>query len=66
MGRFIDLKGQCMNRRSNHIVTENGEKLSVLQWSKKLKVSHSAIINRLKKGGSVYVRKNTLEAFEQL
>ena len=52
--RWIPHKEQCMNRRSNHWVTENGETLSILQWANKLGVSHSLIITRLKNGGSVY------------
>lgn len=58
--RWVPVKRQCMNRRSNHFITENGKTLSVLQWANLLGVSHSTIISRLKKGGSIYGRKDTL------
>lgn len=62
--RWETIKNQSMNRRSNHMITENNETLSVTQWANKLNVSHSTIINRKRKGVSVYGNKNTLEAIK--
>ena len=59
--QWATVKAQCANRRSNHFVKENGELHTVTDWAKKLGVSHSTIIKRLKKGGSVY-GENSMEA----
>lgn len=52
--RWVSIKEQCSNRRSNHFIEENGEIHTVSEWAKKLNVSHSTIIQRLRNGGSVY------------
>jgi len=58
--RWETLSQQCMNRRSNHFITENGRTLSVKQWADELGVSHATIITREKKGVSLYGKQNTL------
>lgn len=44
---------QCNNRRTNRVLTFNGESLTVAQWARKLGVNPKSLYNRLYKGWSV-------------
>ena len=48
--RYITHKEQQNNRTNNHYLCYNGEKLSVSDWAKKLKVPRHKIDNKIKRG----------------
>lgn len=51
---FANDKTQCNNRRSNHPITINNETHNIMEWSRIYNISHSTIIQRLKRGWSEY------------
>lgn len=52
--RFVDYKTQSNNRRSNHQITINNETHNLMEWSRIYNISHSVIIQRIKRGWSEY------------
>jgi len=50
--RWVTSKAQGNNRRSNIIVTFNGESLNVTQWAEKLNMPRTIIYDRLRAGWS--------------
>lgn len=48
--RWADKKTQGNNRRSNHCLTINGQKLTITEWSRQLSLSRSTIQHRLRAG----------------
>lgn len=51
--RWVDIKTQCNNRRSNHLITYKGKTQNVSQWCEELNVSRSMVEFRLRKGLSL-------------
>jgi len=51
--RWIDIKSQQRNRRSNHLLTFNGETHCINEWAEILGVSRETIKNRLGYGWDV-------------
>ena len=51
--RWVDMKTQCRNRRSNHIVEFRGKRLALIEWSDIIGVNPTTIRNRLASGWSV-------------
>ena len=51
--RWVDIKTQCNNRRSNHLITYRGKTQNVSQWCEELNVSRSMVEFRLRKGLSL-------------
>lgn len=50
--RWVDMKTQHYNTTRNVYVTSNGETLTLMEWAKKLGVSHSLLQRRKKAGWS--------------
>ena len=50
--RWISMKEQCYNRRSNRRITYHGETLTATEWEKKLGYRKGTIIKRLHNGWS--------------
>lgn len=48
--RWATRQEQAVNRRSNHMISFDGETLNLKQWADRIGVSQSAIIHRLKDG----------------
>ena len=48
--RWVDIKTQCRNRRSNIYVYYNGEKITLIELSEKTGISYSALSSRYHKG----------------
>lgn len=47
--RWADIKTQNNNKRNNHIVSYNGQSLTVTQWGELLGISRRTLTDRLKK-----------------
>lgn len=45
--RWVDMKTQCNNRRSNRLITYNGETLTMSQWADKLGINKMTLKSRL-------------------
>ena len=52
--RWVTQKEQCNNKRNNIVLTINGEKHTVTEWSYISGVSRTTIYNRLKRGVEPY------------
>jgi len=50
--RWATMKEQNNNRRNNHILEHNGERLTVAQWSDKLGVRQITLLMRVRRGWS--------------
>lgn len=50
--RWADSETQSNNRRDNHFLELNGEILTVKQWSNRLGIKYSTLMNRIKMGWS--------------
>ena len=48
--RWVTMAEQCDNRRNNHIVTIDGQKKTLLQWSKQFNINYQTVQDRLKRG----------------
>lgn len=48
--RWTDIITQNNNKTNNRFLTINGETLTVAQWSRKINIKHSTILERLKRG----------------
>lgn len=48
--RWVTMVEQCNNRRNNRIVTIDGQKKSLLQWSKQFNINYQTVQDRLKRG----------------
>lgn len=46
-------KEQALNRRSNRILTANGYKFTMIEWSEKLNINPVTLSSRLRRGWSV-------------
>lgn len=57
--RWISMKEQQNNRRNNHVVTYNGETLTVTQIAEKYKINRACLSYRLKSGKSLDEAINT-------
>lgn len=51
--RWVDMKVQSNNRRSNHIIEFNGESHNVKQWSEILGINENTIRTRIQRGYSI-------------
>jgi len=51
--RWATPKQQARNKTNNHLITHSGKTLCLAEWSERTGLSHSLIINRLKRGWSV-------------
>jgi hypothetical protein len=51
--RWVNAKVQCNNRRSNHLLTYNGETHTITEWSEITGLTYDTIIVRLKHGWSI-------------
>lgn len=51
--RWVDDKHQCNNRRSNHVITYNGETHTLQEWAEKCGVEHTTLLRRIRKGLSI-------------
>lgn len=51
--RWITMKEQCNNRRSNRILSFNGKSQNISQWAKELNIQAALISLRLGRGWSV-------------
>ena len=49
--RWVSIKQQCNNRRTNLYITKGEETLTITEWSRKLGVSRTKIKNNMLKGG---------------
>lgn len=49
--RWVTQKEQCNNKRNNHLLTYNGETLTVAQWARKLGVNYFTLHDRITKLG---------------
>lgn len=52
--RWVSMKEQCYNRSSNHFFEQNGVTHSVKEWADIIGVSHSVVIQRIKRGVDIY------------
>jgi len=50
--RWATMKEQNNNKRTNHILEHNGEKLTVSQWSDKLGLRQNTLLMRVRRGWS--------------
>lgn len=48
--RWITHKEQCNNRRTNHLITINGETKNISEWAETVSIDKKVIERRLKKG----------------
>lgn len=46
--RWITVAAQNLNRRNNRKLSYRGKTMTLVEWSKELKVTHGAILNRIK------------------
>lgn len=51
--RFADAKTQSRNRRSNRVITHNGETLTLAEWSERTGLYQMTIYNRIRSGWTV-------------
>lgn len=51
--RWVSMKEQQNNRRSNHYITYKGQTKTMRQWSEELNIPYSLINNRLWRGYSI-------------
>lgn len=49
--RWLSLKEQANNRRSNHLVTYDGQTKTITQWSEERNIKKSTLQRRLSKNG---------------
>lgn len=49
--RWITQKEQCNNKRNNHLLTHNGETLTISEWAQKLNVNYFSLHDRITKLG---------------
>jgi hypothetical protein len=49
--KWATMKEQSRNRRSNRIITYNGESLSIIEWAERFGMAHDCLSYRLKKWG---------------
>ena len=49
--RWVTQKEQCNNKRNNHLLTYNGETLTIAQWAGKLGVNYFSLHDRITKLG---------------
>ena len=47
------MKEQQNNKRNNHVLEYNGEKLTISQWADKLNMTPHLIFNRLRRGWTI-------------
>lgn len=46
--RWMTSKDQANNRRTNHLITFNGETKTISEWADSLDITHQALVDRLK------------------
>lgn len=51
--RWVDMKIQSRNRRSNHLINFDGEIKTITDWAETLKMPYSRLKSRLKRGWSL-------------
>lgn len=51
--RWVTKKEQTMNKRSNHLITFNGETKTLFEWASHLNMNGSSLLWRIKKGWDV-------------
>lgn len=49
--RWVTQKEQCNNKRNNHLLTYNGETLTIAQWARRLGVNYFSLHDRITKLG---------------
>ncbi len=48
--RWVDMRAQSNNRRSNRFITHNGLTMTPAQWARKLGINRSAVYSRIRAG----------------
>lgn len=48
--RFVSIREQENNKRTNHYVEYSGEKKSIADWSRELKISYVVLLSRINRG----------------
>lgn len=51
--RWITLKEQQSNKRSNHYIEFNGERLMLKDWAQRIGISHATLLERIERWGSI-------------
>ena len=51
--RWVDCVAQANNRRSNHLLTFNGETHNIAEWSSMLGIPYKTLHNRISTGWSI-------------
>lgn len=51
--RWVTMKEQAKNKRTNHYLTFKGETLCLMDWSKKFGINYGTLLGRLKTGWSI-------------
>jgi hypothetical protein len=51
--RWVDIKTQARNRRTNHLITYRGKTHCLIEWAEIYKISHTLIRDRLKLGWKI-------------
>ncbi len=59
--RWATMKEQCANKRRNHFVTVNGEKMIVIECSRRYGIPKSTILAREKRGADILTGKRLKE-----
>lgn len=57
--KWATIKEQANNRRSNHLITYNGETHNITQWAEILNISYGALKNRIRNGWDIEKAFNT-------
>ena len=45
--RWVSMKEQSLNKRSNHLITYNGETLTITQWADRLGIDKMVLFARI-------------------
>lgn len=51
--RWITLKEQQSNKRSNHYIEFNGEKRTLEEWAQRIGICHATLLERIERWGSI-------------
>ena len=51
--RWITIREQCYNRRSNHYIEYNGKSQTITQWAEEYGITEQVLSGRLRKGWSI-------------
>lgn len=51
--RWVDFKTQARNRKSNHIIEFNGERMLVVEFSEKYNINYSTVLSAIKRNDNL-------------